>query len=118
MTRSDPRRRVDALLLLAGGKSQRATAAEVGVHPSTVRAWLRDPVFAEELARVREAVAVRPLGAERLMAVVDEAEARLGGRGRGPVTVVIPAGASPARRRRLMAEGIARVLERSEEGRW
>ncbi|MET7983014.1 helix-turn-helix domain-containing protein [Streptomyces sp. NPDC005281] len=109
---------MDALLLLAGGRSQRATAAEVGVHPSTVRAWLRDPVFVEELVRVREAVAVRPLDAGRLMAVVDESAARLGGRDRGPVTAVIPVGASPARRRRLMADGIAQVLERSEEGPW
>ncbi|MFE2530416.1 helix-turn-helix domain-containing protein [Streptomyces sp. NPDC059371] len=115
MTRRDPRKRVEALWPLAAGKSQRAAAAEVGVHPSTVRSWLRDPVFVAELERVRAAVAVRPLDAERVMAAVDEAEARLGGR--GPVTVVIPVGASPARRRRLLADGIARVLERSEEGR-
>ncbi|MFE9880479.1 helix-turn-helix domain-containing protein [Streptomyces sp. NPDC005784] len=118
MSRLDPRRRVDALLLLAGGRSQRATAAEVGVHPSTVGVWAKDPVFVEELVRVREAVAVRPLDPERLMAVVDESAARLGGRDRGPVTVVIPVGASPARRRRLVADGVARVLERSEGDRW
>ncbi|MFD5818107.1 helix-turn-helix domain-containing protein [Streptomyces sp. NPDC127038] len=118
MSRRDPRKRVEALWPLAAGKSQRATADEVGVHPSTVRSWLRDPVFVAELERVRAAVAVKPLDAERVMAAVAQAEARLDGRDRGPVTVVIPAGASPARRRRLLAAGIARVLERSEGDRW
>jgi hypothetical protein len=110
----DPRKRVDALLPLVAGKSQRAVAEEVGVHAGTVGKWLRDPVFVAELERVREVVAVKPLDAERVMAAVDEAEARLCGR--GPVTVVIPAGASPRRRRRLLARGIAEALERGEGG--
>ncbi|MFF7763122.1 hypothetical protein [Streptomyces griseorubiginosus] len=109
MTRTDPRKQVEALLPLAAGKSQQAVADDVGVHASTIRAWLKNPVFAGELARVREAAARKPFDADAVMAAVDEAEERL--RGRGPVVVVIPPGTSASRRRQLLAQGIARALE-------
>ncbi|MFF5009640.1 hypothetical protein ACFY3G_43285 [Streptomyces phaeochromogenes] len=112
MTRTDPRKRVDALLPLVSGKSRRAVAEDVGVHPGTIGSWLKDPVFAGELERVREAASREPLDVEAVMAAVDEASARLCGG--GPVTVTIPSTASPRRRRQLLARGIARALEAGE----
>ncbi|MFJ1552309.1 helix-turn-helix domain-containing protein [Streptomyces mirabilis] len=116
MTRLDPRKRVDALLPLAAGKSQRAVAEEVGVHPSTIRAWLKDPVFGRELARIKELAAQKPLIAEAIIAAVDEAAERLSARGPvsvsgGRVVVSIPSGASPGQARRLLARGVARAVE-------
>lgn len=113
VTRLDPRKRVDALLPLAGGMSQRAVAVEVGVASGTVGKWLKDPAFVRELGRIRELAARKPLDVEAVMAAVDEAAVRLGA---GPVVVSIPAGASPRRRRQLLAGGIARALEASESG--
>ncbi|MER7838440.1 helix-turn-helix domain-containing protein [Streptomyces sp. NPDC096040] len=112
MTRIDPAKRVDAILPLVAGQSQRAVAESVGVHPSTVRGWLKDPLFTKELARVQEVAARRPLDAEAVLAVMDEVAVRLGARSAGgPVVVSIPAGASAGRRRRLLARGIARAVE-------
>ncbi|MFC4466701.1 hypothetical protein ACFPH6_19575 [Streptomyces xiangluensis] len=116
MSATPVRRKVDALLALAGGKSQRKVAEEVGVNPATIRAWNRDPVFAAELVRMKEVVVQRPLIPEAVFAAMDEAAGRLapGGSAAGVVTVRIPAGASPRRRRQLVARAVARVLEASE----
>ncbi|WP_078622769.1 helix-turn-helix domain-containing protein [Streptomyces prunicolor] len=114
MSRVDPAKRVDAILPLVAGQSQRAVAESVGVHPSTIRAWLKDPVFVRELDLVRELAARKPLDAEAILVAMDEVQARLCGS--GPVTVVIPPGASPRRRRKLLAGGIAQALERAEGG--
>ncbi|MEU9245683.1 helix-turn-helix domain-containing protein [Streptomyces sp. NPDC048385] len=108
----DPEKRVDAILPLVAGQSQRAVAESVGVHPSTVRAWLKDPLFADELAKVREVAARKPLDAGAVLVAMDEAAVRLGARPAGaPVVVSIPAGASARRRRRLLAQGVARAVE-------
>lgn len=43
-----------AALLLAAGRSKSDTAKEVGVDPSTVFAWLRDPKFEAQVNLERE----------------------------------------------------------------
>lgn len=118
MTTANRRRRADALLPLASGKTQKAVAEEVGVNPATISAWKRDRVFAAELARIKELVGRKPLDARAVLAALDVAADRLARSGPsgpvsvsgGRVTVSIPSDASPRRRRQLLARGIARAL--------
>jgi len=115
-------RKVDALLWLAGGKSNRVAAEAAGVAPSTVAAWKRDPKFAAELDDLKQMYEQKPLDGRAFMERLDEAARRLASR--GPVTVEggaarvqvsIPAGASPERARRLIARGVARAVQASLE---
>lgn len=52
MSKTDPRTKTSAALLLAGGTSVRKTAAEVEVSESTLRAWRRQPEFAAVVAEL------------------------------------------------------------------
>ncbi|WP_326787856.1 helix-turn-helix domain-containing protein [Streptomyces sp. NBC_00151] len=113
MTVSDPRKR-DAVLLLAGGASVRRTAAEVGVGEGTVRAWKRRPEFVAAVAEVVALVREGERAGAELVEAVSEVLNRLDGDARGVVTVSIPVGASPRRRRQLLARGIAKALEVGE----
>ncbi|MDW4904456.1 helix-turn-helix domain-containing protein [Streptomyces sp. ADMS] len=110
MTSTNRRAQADALLPLAAGRSQAAVAREVGVSRSTVAAWLRNPVFAREVARLRPLWEAKPLDTAALLAASIEAADRVNPPA-GPVVVSIPAGASPRRRRQLLAKGIAKALE-------
>lgn len=103
--------RAGALLPLASGKSQAATAREVGVSPGVIARWLRDPAFAEELARIKALVDAKPMDGHAVLAAVVDAGRRLAPPAGGPVVVSIPAAASPARRRQLLARGIARAFD-------
>lgn len=113
MTSTNRRARADALLPLAAGRSQAAVAEEVGVSPSTIRTWLRNPGFAAEVARLRLLWEANPLDGEALLAAVIEAADRINPPA-GPVTVSIPANASPRRRRQLIGRAVARALESGE----
>ncbi|MFG2473537.1 helix-turn-helix domain-containing protein [Streptomyces fagopyri] len=122
MTSPDPRRRVDALLPLARGMSQRAVAVEVGVAAGTVSRWLKDRMFVLEVARIRAVAAQLPFDAEAVMRAVEEAGVRLappgpqvGADGSVNVTVEIPAGATARQRERLMARAVARGLRAVRE---
>ncbi|QQM41986.1 hypothetical protein [Streptomyces liliifuscus] len=106
-------KRVDALLPLAGGKSNKAVAEEVGVNPATIGTWKKDPAFACELARIKELVDRKPMDAHAVLAAVTESSARLNPPA-GPVVVSIPAGASARRRRQLIGRAVARALEAGE----
>ncbi|MFJ8934208.1 helix-turn-helix domain-containing protein [Streptomyces sp. NPDC102365] len=110
-------KKLDVLLSLAGGKSQRATAAEVGVSRGTVSRWAREPRFVEELAGMRRLLA-EGAPAEVLLSAADAIGGRLSApmASDGPVVVSVPAGASARQRRRLMARGVAEALERGERG--
>ncbi|MEH0551234.1 helix-turn-helix domain-containing protein [Streptomyces sp. B21-101] len=102
-----------ALLPLAAGRSGAATARALGVSPSTVNAWRRDPAFAEELARIRELLGRKPIDGDGVLAAVRAASQRLdppAAPTRSRVSVVIPADASPDRRRRLLARGLSRGI--------
>lgn len=118
MTATHPRNKASAVLWLAAGKSQRAAAQAAGVSPGTVSQWRRDPTFAEEVERTRAVYAEKSQDGLALLDHLEEVEQRLtpmsavrveGGGAR--VTVSIPAGASPARRRRLLARGLAKALD-------
>jgi hypothetical protein len=116
MTATPVRRKVDALLKLAGGASNRAAADAAGVSPGTIARWRTDRVFAAELVELRAVVARRPLDADAVMARLGQAERRLtpgpvvseGGGFR--VQVSIPPGSSPRRVEQLTARAIARGL--------
>lgn len=112
MTSTNRRARADALLPLAAGRSRAAVAREVGVSGSTVAGWLRDPKFEAEVARLRLLWEAEPLDGEALLAAVIEAADRINPPA-GPVTVSIPANASPRRRRQLIGRAVARALESS-----
>ncbi|MEU5195230.1 helix-turn-helix domain-containing protein [Streptomyces scabiei] len=123
MTATHPRNKANAVLWLAAGKSQRAAAAAAGVSPGTVSQWLRNRVFAEEVERMRTVWAEKSKDGQALLDHLEEVERRLtpsptvrveGGGSR--VVVSIPASASPARRRRLLARGIAKAMD-SGDGR-
>lgn len=109
-------KRVDALLPLAGGKSNKAVAEEVGVNPATIGTWKKDPSFACELARIKELVDRKPMDGHAVLAAVQEAAARLNPPvgAAGPVVVSIPATASLRRRRQLIGRAVARALEAGE----
>lgn len=114
-------RKVDALLWLAGGKSNRVAAEAAGVSPSTVAAWKRDPVFAAELAAVTALYNEDPQDGRALVARLDEAQRRLsppevtaGGGFR--VQVSIPPGASARKVEQLTARAIARGLRAARLG--
>lgn len=113
MSRTDPRKRLDALLLLAQGRSCRSVAAELEVSAGTVSRWAKEPVFVDGLARVKAAVASGRVDVEAALGVVEEVARSLGASGGGgPVVVSIPAGTSPRRARKLVAQGVARAVER------
>ncbi|MFJ4201556.1 helix-turn-helix domain-containing protein [Streptomyces sviceus] len=113
-------RKVDALLWLAGGKSNRVAAEAAGVSPSTVAAWKRDPQFAAELADLKQMYETKPLDGQAFMDRLDEAQKRLTpptspSVGVRQVRVRVPAGASPeevrAQARRAVARAIARDMK-------
>lgn len=79
-TSSTPR--LDALLCLAAGMSQREAAAEVGVPRSTIARWWHEPVFVQELASVRQLLAAK-LPAEELLSAVEAIGVRLTASGCG-----------------------------------
>lgn len=116
MTASSVRQKVDALLLLAGGSSNRAAADAAGVAPGTISAWRKNSVFAAELATVKAVVEQRPIDADAVMAALDAAEDRLsppGPRlvaGRIQVEVRVPAYASPRTRQQIVARALARGM--------
>ncbi|MCX4699528.1 hypothetical protein [Streptomyces sp. NBC_01373] len=117
MSTTPAKRKADALLWLAGGKSNRVAAEAAGVAVSTVAAWKRDRVFAAELVAVRAVYEQVPRDAGVVLARLEEAERRLDPSGRvagDPVVVSIPSGASPRRRRQLLARGIVEALEGGE----
>ncbi|MGW6924482.1 hypothetical protein ACWGA9_24875 [Streptomyces sp. NPDC054950] len=108
--------RARALLPLAAGRSGAATARAIGVSPSTVNAWRRDPAFAEELARIRELLGRKPVDGDAVLDAVRAAARRLDPPvppARAQVSLVIPADASPDRRRRLLARGLSRGIARA-----
>ncbi|WP_179165883.1 hypothetical protein [Streptomyces sp. Amel2xC10] len=108
-------RKVDALLWLAGGKSNRVAAEAAGVAPSTVAGWKRDPVFAAELAAVKALYEERPQDGRALVARLEEAERRLAVRAAGPVRVVVPGGVSLRRVERLVSRAGVRALRSAGE---
>jgi hypothetical protein len=123
MTASSVRQKVDALLLLAGGSSNRAAADAAGVAPGTISAWRKNPVFAAELATVKAVVERRPIDADAVMAALVEAAARLAppgpqvaADGSFRVTVTIPADASPRTRQQIMARALARGIAAAARG--
>ncbi|MFF4356903.1 helix-turn-helix domain-containing protein [Streptomyces sp. NPDC001604] len=104
---------MDALVLLAQGCSFRSVAAELEVSAGTVSRWAKEPVFVAGLARVKAAVASARVDADAALAVFEEVARSLEPPGHGgPVVVSIPAGASPRRARKLVAQGVARAVER------
>jgi hypothetical protein len=126
MSRTPVRDKVSALLVLAGGGTNKAAAEAAGVSAGTVAGWKRRPEFAGALADLKAAVARRPFDAAAVMAAADAAEERLRSGsavrvegGRWHVTVEIPSGASARRVEQLTARAIARGMRalREAEGR-
>ncbi|MEU2300547.1 hypothetical protein ABZ584_24445 [Streptomyces antibioticus] len=122
MTATPANRKVDALLWLAGGKSNREAAEAAGVSPTTVAAWKRQPTFAAELAAVRALYEERPQDGRAIVGRLQEAKERLsphapkvvaGGTFR--VRVNIPPGSSARQREQLTARAIARGLRAVRE---
>ncbi|MCX5170558.1 hypothetical protein OG616_21435 [Streptomyces antibioticus] len=122
MTATPANRKVDALLWLAGGKSNREAAEAAGVTAGTVAAWKRQPTFAAELAAVKALYEERPQDGRAIVDRLQEAKERLspltpkvvaGGTFR--VRVNIPAGASARQREQLAARAIARGLRAVRE---
>ncbi|MEU8031942.1 hypothetical protein AB0C13_25400 [Streptomyces sp. NPDC049099] len=117
MSTTPVRRKVDALLQLAGGSTNTAAARAAGVSPGTVATWKKDPEFARETEALRRVVRREPFDAAAVMAAADEAAVRLAPPGPtvnadGSVTVrvSVPAGTSPSRARKLAARAIVRGL--------
>lgn len=121
MSATPVRRKVDVLLSLAGGSSNRAAANAAGVSPGTVARWRKDRVFAAELVELRAVVGRRPLDADAVMSHLDEVERRLTpgpvltGDGGWRVEVSIPAGSTPRQVERLEVRTIARALRAVRE---
>lgn len=117
MTAATPvRRKVDALLALAGGSSNRAAAEQAGVSPSTVAGWKRDDGFVRELDALKAVMERRPIDGLAVMEALDAAEARFAPpapstiAGRIHVEVRVPAYASPRKRQQIMARALARGM--------
>lgn len=122
MSPTPPLSKALAVLHLARGYSQAAAAEAANVAPGTVSSWLRTPVFAEQLERMREVCEAHPNDGRAWMAQVEvAAEAfalpqgvRVEG-GSVRVQVAIPSGASPRRAERLVARGLARAVRALRE---
>ena len=117
MTAATPvRRKVDALLSLAGGSSNRAASEQAGVSPSTVAGWKRDSGFVRELDALKAVMERRPIDGVAVMDALDAAEARLAPpapravAGRTRVEVRVPADASPRKRQQIVARALARGM--------
>lgn len=124
MSTTPVRRKVDALLQLAAGATNKAAAEAAGVSPGTVAAWKRDAAFVRELAALRQVARREPFDVAAMMATADEAATRLAPPGPavnadGSVTIQVeyPAGTSPSRVQRLTARAIARGLAAAERHR-
>src|SRR4051812_11512254 len=110
-------RKVDALLWLAGGKSNRVAAEAAGVSASTITAWRRDPKFAAELAGLKPVYEGEAVDGGAFMDRLDEAGKRLapppssGGRVRR-VRVRVPAGTPPEEVRERAARAVKRAVVR------
>ncbi|NUV60658.1 hypothetical protein [Streptomyces sp. CAI-85] len=122
MTTTPANRKVDALLWLAGGKSNREAAEAAGVTAGTVAAWKRQPTFAAELAAVKALYQERPQDGRAIVERLQAAKERLsppapkvvaGGTFR--VRVSVPAGTSARQRERLTARAIAAGLRAVRE---
>lgn len=99
---------------LARGLSRKEVAEEAGVQPGTVAAWLRDPAYAAEVAKLKAVIDVKPLDHARVYEALQAAHDRIRGPVPRVVTVSIPAGATPKQARRLLARGIARAVAEGE----
>lgn len=117
------RPKVDALLALASGKSQRRAAIAAGVSPGTVSRWMKTIDFEQELADLKAVVERRPIDGGAIMRQLDEAEERLGpprprvdAAGRRHVLVAVPASASPKRRRQIIADALANSMAAAVDG--
>lgn len=112
MTNTNLTAKANAVLPLAQGLSRKEVAEQVGVAPSTVTAWLRNPAFAQEVAKVKAVIEVKPLDPDKVLAELQASHDRIRGGDRRPgvVTVSIPAGASPRRRQRLIGRAVAKAL--------
>lgn len=116
-------RKVDALLWLAGGKSNREAAEAAGVTAGTVAAWKRQPAFAAELAAVKALYEERPQDGRAIVDRLQEAKERLAAAagevsadGGFRVQVSIPPGSSARRVEQLTARAIARGLRAARLG--
>lgn len=110
-------RKADALLWLAGGKSNRVAAEAAGVSASTITAWRRDSKFAAELAELKQMYEAKPFDAGAFMDRLDEAGKRLApppssGGGVRRVRVRVPAGASKEEVRARAAHAVQRAVAR------
>lgn len=111
MAPSNPSAKADALMPLAQGMARREVAEQVGVAPSTVAGWLRNPAYAAEVAKLKEAIDAKPLDPDRVYEVLGGCRDRVRGvTPAGAVSVSIPPGSSPRKARQLLARGIARAL--------
>jgi hypothetical protein len=102
--------KAQAAFELAGGASAPQTALKVGCAAETVRKWRREPEFVRAVEELQAIARDRSRTPQQMADALTEVLDRIKEVRRGPVVVSIPANASPRRRRRLMAEGIARVL--------
>ncbi|MCW2899688.1 MAG: hypothetical protein JWO67_1953 [Streptosporangiaceae bacterium] len=112
MSMTDQRKKSQAALLLASSASYREIAEQVGVSTGTLRTWRRQPEFAAAVEEVRQIMRAGGRTGPELHAAVSEVLDRLTPpvRPPGTVSVSIPAGASPARKRRLVARALARAM--------
>lgn len=110
-----------AVMALAMGQTKAATARHAGVAPGTVTRWLTEPEFLAEVERMRPVATARPVNARALLAAQDEARDRLRGyavKGNTVTSYVsIPADATPAKRRRILARAYAKAIVAGMEAR-
>jgi hypothetical protein len=106
--------KADAVLPLAMGRSKAETARRVGVSVGTVTRWLTEPEFKAEVEALRPVATARPTDGAALLAAIEECRHRIVGvamaQGRATVHVSIPANATPAQRRRILARAMARGI--------
>lgn len=107
--------KVAALTPLAMGESAASAARYAGVSPATVKRWLGEDAFAEEVERLRPLATATPMDGRALIDALEAARGRLRGftvNGPNSVTahISIPSYATPAEARRIRRRAMARAL--------
>ena len=103
---------------LAMGQPKAATARHAGVSASTLSRWMADTKFLAEVEAMRPIATARPLDGAAFVAAIEACERRFAREPKEsrPGVVLIPAYATPAERRRLVARAIGRQVAAALDG--